>query len=213
MMKKFDEFNNDRINESYKDISLLQKAWSKYYASIYKSMEELSEVKQLLRTISNTAPTVAQKEMAYNLYDSIDGSLQFVLTQDRDSSVKRYTNEMNSKIETFSKLPSKEEKVKVGKLPDSIVEFGITPNTIIAVKRILDSRKITNGYFGDSLSGTYLMQGNAGQSAPNEFYSLRKLFKSSHINEKDKQKFKTVFLKSTGYNIDFDTYGNVTFKK
>jgi hypothetical protein len=71
---------------------------------------------------------------------------------------------------------------------------------------------MNNGYFGDSLSGTFLFQGSSGQSAPREFYTLRSFFKNYGIDKKDKEKFKNVFLKSTGFAIDFD-YSNVTFKK
>ena len=205
----FSEFKGDKINESYKEISLLEKAWSKYLTSISQSRKDLESVKSILWTIAHNAPTVAQKEQAENSYESIKGNVGFVLNGD----VRKYTEWSDKSIKELINLPSKEEKVKVGKLPDSVTNFGITDSLIITVKRLLDARKITNGYFGDTLSGTYLMQNSGGQSAPREFYTLRSFFKNSSIDQKDKQKFKNIFLKSTGFAIDFDTYGNVTFKK
>jgi len=210
-MISFSEFN-DKINEAYKETSLLQKAWSKYCSNMEQSRKDLSEVKKLLYSIYRGAPTVAQKEMASRIHDSVEGNLQFILEKDRDSSIVKYTYSIDNDIKNLINLPSKEEKVKVGKLPDSVTNFGITDSTIINVKRLLDARKITDGYFGDTLSGTYLMRGSSGQSAPRDFYILRSFFKSS-IDQKDKQKFKNIFLKSTGFAIDLDNYGNMTFKK
>jgi len=205
----FSEFNGDKINESYKETGLLQKAWTKYLTSINQSRKDLDDVKSILWSIAHNAPTVAQKEQAENGYDDIKGNVGFVLNGD----VRKYTEWADKKIKELINLPSKEEKVKVGKLPDSVTNFGINDSLIVTVKRLLDARKITNGYFGDTLSGTYLMQNQGGQSAPREFYTLRSFFKNSGIDQKDKQKFKNIFLKSTGFAIDFDNYGNVTFKK
>ena len=211
-MISFSEFKDDKINEAYKETSLLQKAWSKYCSNMEQSRKDLSEVKKLLYSIYRDAPTVAQKEMASRIHGNVEGNLQFILEKDRDSSIVKYTYSIDSEIKNLINLPSKEEKIKVGKLPDSVTNFGIDDSLIIAVKRLLDARKITNGYFGDTLSGTYLTQGGSGQSAPREFYTLISFFKSS-IDQKDKQKFKNIFLKSTGFTIDFDNYGNVTFNK